>query len=202
MNRIRYLRIKKELKQDELAKIIHVSQASLSGYENEKFEPDKKTLIKLADYFGVTVDYLLGLEGCTAQGTGKSSRVPVYRRLRKGHAGLPIWAILDFDNTFESSTEANGEFFGLVVEEDSMAPRIMKGDIVIANKKAEVRTGDTVVIQVQSRCATLKKIIKQESGITLFAYNPNYHPIFFSNEEMVSLPVLILGKAVEIRGRC
>lgn len=60
MNRIRDLRLNSGLKQIELAKALSVSQAALSGYETGKYEPDFDTLKKIADYFSVSVDYVLG----------------------------------------------------------------------------------------------------------------------------------------------
>lgn len=59
-SRIRELRKSKHLTQEQLGKILNVSKASISGYENETREPDNKSLIKLAEYFNVTLDYLLG----------------------------------------------------------------------------------------------------------------------------------------------
>lgn len=60
VNRIKELRLKKELKQIELAQIIGMSQSSLSGYETGKIEPDQETLMRLSKYFDVSIDYLLG----------------------------------------------------------------------------------------------------------------------------------------------
>lgn len=60
MNRIKQLRTERGIKQTELAKIINVSQAALSGYETGKYEADLATYRKIAEYFGVSVDYLLG----------------------------------------------------------------------------------------------------------------------------------------------
>lgn len=57
---IRELRKSKNLNQEQLGKILNVSKASIYGYENETREPDKESLIKLAKYFNVTLDYLLG----------------------------------------------------------------------------------------------------------------------------------------------
>ena len=59
MNRIKELRKEKELKQIELSKILGVSQAALSGYETGNYQPDNDILIKLADFFDTTVDYIL-----------------------------------------------------------------------------------------------------------------------------------------------
>jgi len=59
-DRLRELRIKKKLTQDEFAKILGIARTTYSGYENGSREPDYNTLVKIADYFGVSTDYLLG----------------------------------------------------------------------------------------------------------------------------------------------
>lgn len=58
--RIKFLRKNENLTQDELAKAIDVSRATLASWETERREPDYETVKKLARYFNVTVDYLLG----------------------------------------------------------------------------------------------------------------------------------------------
>lgn len=57
---LRKLRIGKGLSQQQLADVIGTSQQSINKYENHNIEPDISTLIKLADYFQTTVDYLIG----------------------------------------------------------------------------------------------------------------------------------------------
>lgn len=60
MDRIRELRKKNNMTQNELASLMGVTQAALSGWETGKFAVDSDTLIKLADYFNCSTDYLLG----------------------------------------------------------------------------------------------------------------------------------------------
>lgn len=60
--RIKKLRYSKNMNQTELAKHLNVASSTVSMWELEYNEPDIKTLIQLADLFGVTVDYLLGRE--------------------------------------------------------------------------------------------------------------------------------------------
>lgn len=60
MLRIKQLREKKEVSQSELASNIGIARNTLSQYETGKRQPDYKTLLKFADYFNVSVDYLLG----------------------------------------------------------------------------------------------------------------------------------------------
>lgn len=58
--RLKELREKKHISQLKLAMDLGMNQNSISRYENETREADYKTLIKLADYFDVSIDYLLG----------------------------------------------------------------------------------------------------------------------------------------------
>ena len=60
MFRLRELRKKKHISQLKLAVDLHMNQNSISRYENEEREADYATLILLADYFNVSIDYLLG----------------------------------------------------------------------------------------------------------------------------------------------
>lgn len=59
-NRIAELRKKLSLTQDELAERLGITRASLSHYETGRREPDYDTLLKFADYFRVSLDYLAG----------------------------------------------------------------------------------------------------------------------------------------------
>lgn len=58
--KLKELRKENKLSQYDLANIISTSQQNYNRYENEKVEPDLKTLIKLANYYNVSLDYLCG----------------------------------------------------------------------------------------------------------------------------------------------
>lgn len=60
--RIRELRKKCGITMKELGEIIGVAESTVSQYETGKRQPDYETLLKLGEYFGVTVDFLLGAE--------------------------------------------------------------------------------------------------------------------------------------------
>ena len=57
--RLKELRVKNKVSQLKLAIDLGMTQNTISRYENEKRQADYQTLIKLADYFDVSVDYLL-----------------------------------------------------------------------------------------------------------------------------------------------
>lgn len=58
--RLRLLRNNKELSQQDFAKQIGLSKSSVNMYERNDREPNLETLEKIADYFNVDLDYLLG----------------------------------------------------------------------------------------------------------------------------------------------
>lgn len=57
---LKLIRNSRGISQQTLANAIGTTQQSVNMYENHKIEPDISTLIALADYFDVTVDYLIG----------------------------------------------------------------------------------------------------------------------------------------------
>ncbi len=61
MNRIRELREDRDLRQIDVAKSTGIDQKTLSNYETGKTNPDSFAIIKLAEYFNVSTDYLLGI---------------------------------------------------------------------------------------------------------------------------------------------
>lgn len=62
MNRIKEFRKKAGLTQIELAKKCNITQSTLSGYENERYEPDKETLKTMSVIFDVSIDEILGFD--------------------------------------------------------------------------------------------------------------------------------------------
>ena len=58
--RLKQLCLEKDLRQDQLAKLVHVEKSSISMYENDVRQPSYEVLLRHADIFGVSVDYLLG----------------------------------------------------------------------------------------------------------------------------------------------
>lgn len=59
-NRIRDLREDRDLRQVDVARATGIDQKTLSNYETGKTRPDSEALVRLADFFGVSIDYLVG----------------------------------------------------------------------------------------------------------------------------------------------
>ena len=59
-NRLKRLRKELKLTQEQLSHELNIARSTISGYETERKEPDYDTLIYIANYFDVSIDYILG----------------------------------------------------------------------------------------------------------------------------------------------
>lgn len=198
MNNLKAARKKKGLTQIEVAKYIGLTQGAYSAWENGHVKIDSQSLARLAELFGVSMHYLLGEDEDAAQ--PKAFRIPV---LGEVAAGLPMMAeenIVDYEE-IDPAMAASGELFGLRIKGSSMEPRIKEGDVVIVRKQEDVDTGDTAVVLVNGDSATVKRIKKETNGITLVPNNTAFSPNYYSNDDIERLPVRIIGKVLELRGK-
>ncbi|MCI7431773.1 MAG: helix-turn-helix domain-containing protein [Megasphaera elsdenii] len=200
-DRLRALREQSGKTQRELAALLCINRVSYTQYENNKRTPPPDTLRKLAIIFNVSVDYLLGNDVMKTSATKKGVKIPVLGRVV---AGVPIEAIQEILDYEEITPElaATGDFFALKIRGHSMEPRMLEGDVVIVRRQDDVDSGDVAIVLVNGDEATVKRVKKQKDGITLIATNTSvYEPHFYSNAEIADLPVRILGRVVELRGK-
>lgn len=61
-NRIRELRKTRGITMKQLGEVLGLAESTISQYENGKRQPDYETLLRLGEYFGVSVGYILGIE--------------------------------------------------------------------------------------------------------------------------------------------
>lgn len=202
MNRLRELRRTKGLTLKEVGALVGVAESTMSLYESGKRQPDYEMLQTLAEFFGVSTDYLLGRSDYSdiPAPTTKGKWIPVLGRVQ---AGIPIEAVEDILDYEEISNEMakTGDFFALQVRGASMEPRIHEGDVLIVRKQDDAETGDVCVVMVNGDDATVKRIKKSPEGLFLIANNPAFEPMFFSNREIDELPVQVIGKVVELRAK-
>lgn len=200
---IKKWRLKKELSQTELAKIIGVTDKAISTWENGTREPRMGTIQKLADFFGIPKSTLIedSVSDLTPSPHNivRSVRIPVLGTIV---AGIPMEAvenIIDYEDI--PIDMANGyEYFALRVKGRSMEPKFLEGDTVIVQKASTVDSGEIAIVLINGYEATMKKVQRSPAGVTLIAYNPDvYEPHFYSNEDIMNLPVQVIGRVVEIR---
>ncbi|MHC1772983.1 MAG: LexA family protein [Flexilinea sp.] len=197
MHNLLLARKNKGVSQEEVANFLGVSRVTYTRYENGSRSPDKETLVKLANYFGVSTDFLLEVK--ESANSEKHRWIPV---LGKIPAGLPIEAVDLIVGYVEMPADKlpNQELYALLVQGDSMEPQIMDGDIVIFRPQQDAENGQLVIVRLNGHEATLKKMKKMDEGIMLIPNNqPKYEPMFFNWQQITSLPVEIIGVVVELR---
>lgn len=201
MNRMKELREHKKISMKEAAVGIGLPYTTYVGYEKGEREPNSEMLIKIASFYSVTVDYLIGRKDKEKQLSNKKKYlVPV---LGDVPAGVPIEAIEDILDYEEISEDMalSGDHFGLRIKGDSMEPRMSDGDVVIVRRQEQVENGQIAVVLVNGDNATVKKFFKSEIGVTLIGTNPSFSPLIYTPEQVEQLPVRVIGRVVELRAK-
>jgi repressor LexA len=216
----RYLEVMNEkgVRHIDVSRATGIPPSTFSDWKKGKSSPKTEKLQKLADYFGVQLDYLTGesefktkqemiqhfkeyelkeMESNILQ-VEHGVRIPVLGQVA---AGTPIFAQENYVEYEEiSATLARtGEFFGLRIKGDSMAPKISEGDVVIVRQQSDADSGDIVIVLINGDFATCKKLMKYKDGISLISFNPSYEPMTFTEEDVRNIPVRIIGRVVENR---
>lgn len=194
---LKRLRLRAGITQAELAKAFEISQSTVGMWECGRNRPEFRTLLKLAEFFSVSVGELTG-EPAVVKPRGV--QIPILGGIPAGESLEAAENILDYEE-IDAALAQTGEFFGLRVKGDSMEPKISDGDIVIVRKQDDAQTGDIVIVAVNGGEAALRRLKKSIGGIILYPSNPEYDPMYFTNKQIAELPVRIIGKVVELRAK-
>lgn len=202
-NKIKLARVNKGLSYSQLAEITGLKKSTLQRYETGttlKIPIDAIALIEKA--LGLERGYLMGWEDVTHSDNNEENlpiRIPIYSYIP---AGIPMEAIdeiVDYEEVPASWLNGDKEFFGMKIKGDSMSPEYRDGDTVIFKKQSTCENGDDCAVMVNGNDATFKRVRRELWGIILQPLNPAYDPMSFSNEEIISKPVRIIGVFWELR---
>lgn len=199
---IKRLRKEKGLSQEALAQLTgYTNRSSITKIEKGLIDLQQSKIELFAKALGTTAKDLVGW-GNASQSPNACHAVTI-KVLGRVTAGIPIEAVEDVIDTEDITEEMakTGTFFGLHIRGDSMEPRMCDGDVVIVRQQEDAESGDIVIAMINGDDATCKRLRKYRDGIELISNNPAYPPMFFSNEDIFSKPVKIIGKVVELRGK-
>ena len=182
-----------------LAKDLNLSQTTVYKWVSGERVPRYDSIKLLAEYFQCDVSELTeNPHDNETKTTGKM--IPV---LGVVAGGFPIYAeenIIDYEE-ISLKLASSGEYFALVVKGDSMSPRMQEGDIVIVKKQDTIECGQIGIVLVNGDEATVKRVIFRPDGIELHGFNPSFTPLKYTTQEIMSLPVKIIGRVVECRSK-
>ena len=197
---IQYYMDKYEKTRQDMCDALGVKYTTFTDWVKGNSYPRIDKIELMANYFGISKADLVEEHLSDKLKRAHGVVINVYGRVA---AGIPLEMIEDIIDTEEIPEEMakTGEFFGLQIRGDSMEPRMKEGDVVIVRKQDDAESGDTVIATVNGTDATCKRLKKYADGIALIATNPAYDPMYFSNEEIVSKPVRIIGRVMELRAK-
>ena len=207
-SRLKDLRQSKGLTGVELGEILNVSNKTISTWENNTREPNQEMTATIAEYFNVTTDYLLGRNSTTNElKTDINYAIPLTGGVRipvlgSIVAGIPNTAVTEYDEWIEisQSLAMRGEYFALRIKGDSMEPTLFDSDIVVIRQQPDVEDGEIAAVSIAGNEATIKRIYHRSDGIDIVGDNVRAFPrMFYSNHDIATLPIRIMGKAIEVR---
>lgn len=203
--RIEKARELRELTMDDLANRIGVAKSTIQRYEKGKINTIKIPVIDaIARELNVNPSWIVGKsDKMEPSYEAHHSTAHTIRVLGRVAAGIPIDSIEETIDQEEISDELyrTGTFFGLRIKGDSMSPRIQDGDTVIVRSQEDAESDQIVIALINEHDGVCKKLRKLENGLMLISLNPSYEPMIFSKGEIDTMPVKIIGRVVEVRGK-
>ncbi len=199
-DRVKALRLKKGLTQEELAeKLGYRSKSSVAHIENGRDIP-RSMIVQLSEILDTTPAYLMGWEDSEGSLFNKYDNIhPIQLKkiplLGEIACGEPIWADENKEHYVMADMDIDADFC-LTAKGDSMVnARINNGDIVFIKQMPLVQNGEIAAVIIDNE-ATLKRVYyyPDKNKLVLNPENPAYEPLIYINEELDT--VRILGKAV------
>ena len=187
--RIAELRRERGYNQEELAEMAMINRVTLARYETGTIEPGAFAIARIADALGVSTDEIL----CRVDKLPPfiplvRTSVPIIGEIA---CGKPITAEQNIDGYAELPDGVQADF-ALRCRGDSMEPTFEQNDLVLIRQQPEVNNGQIAAIGINGE-ATLKRIYKQENGVTCVSDNPAYAPMFFPAGEGLVVYGLAVG---------
>ena len=187
----------------QVSKATGISASTFSDWKSGRSTPKADKLARIADYFSVSLDELLGTENGqrNAELSYRNHRakkmIPVIGTIR---AGTPIVTNETLLGREFADVDDAEEYFFLQVCGDSMKNcGIVEGTYVLFHKQQYAENGDIVACLVDGESATVKRFHKQNHRIILSPENDDYKPIVLLPDEFEMGRARILGVAIEAK---
>lgn len=184
----------------ELARRTGVSKATISRWFNEDKTPRLDMIEKIATVFDLPLDYFID-----------DSFTEYWKLTENGWVGKvdpdnePVYDIAagpgrkntEYPDEYISS---DGNYSFAKVHGESMLPELRDGDIVKVEETTNVDPKDFAVVRIDGEDLTIKHVEWTDEGLWLRAENKDvFKDRFYSVKEISTLPVQVIGKAVEVR---
>lgn len=200
--RILNLMEERSIKGYQLELAVKLASGTISSWKSGKCKPSAANVAKIANYFGVSTDYLLG---STDESTPyQSEAITIFEEIgtvKAGYDGLaveePTGKKIEIPTSMLLGRKKE-EFFTLRVSGNSMYPRLLEGDTILCLRCTSVDSGSLAVVLYNGDEATVKKVVyeKGEDWVDLIPFNPEFSPRRVSGADLQNCR--ILGKVIKL----
>ena len=182
----------------DIAASIGVSKGTFSDWKNGRSTPKTEKLRLIADYFGVSLEYMIGKDGHdSGSEISGSTRVAIIGEIRAGSPIITNESVLGYEY---ADVRESDESFYLKVQGDSMKNiGMVDGSLVLFRKQQYAQDGEVVACLVGGDSATVKRFRRSKKNVYLLPENEEYEPIKLSTDDFETGDARILGVAVEIK---
>jgi len=211
MNNINKERLLERIKTLSAAKGVSPSKAFIDSRVGKNFISNLKTanpsegkLTMLANYFGVSIEYLIGesdeiLPIKKAPGIKPNAEflevqnihmIPLFESVSAGFGASAYNDIVDYIPMYIPNPHEANETLCIKVVGNSMAPKIEHGDIIQVHKQDLVDSGSIAVVLVDGEDALVKTVTYGEGWLELRSLNPLYKPMRFNGPAVNRVAIL------------
>lgn len=195
------------ISQKELAARIGVGQQTVSDWKHGRSNSYFKYLTQIAVLFGVSVDYLSGMDAENDEPVTSTVDllkpdsvydIPIYDSVSAGFGAYAENCVTGYMAMYLPTPDEAGETLFVRVRGDSMFPRISDGDLIQVHKQDYADNGNVVVMLIDGTEAVVKRYFcdTAREEVRLESYNPSYPPRVFRGREIERLHILGVARRV------
>lgn len=194
MNRIKELRTSRKLSLRDLGEQLNIDHANLSKMERSVIGITSENAVLLAKFFGVSVDFLLGVDLTPPKAIPFiNDEFKPIRIIGSIRAGEPNEVFQNTVGYLMAKVNDPDNYFYLQVVGDSMSPTLLDGDYVLVRFQNTASNNQIVVAGLNGTEATVKRFKMIGSDMFLFPDNENYDPIKLSPELHPYIVGVVIG---------
>lgn len=188
--KLKSLRIGKNITTYELSELTGIPQSTISKMENGKRKIETESLELLAkalkvsinDFFENKEPHSINLEEIYPINTNNFISIPIVGSIRAGQPILAEDNLQGYIPVMKDNLKRDSTYFGLKVKGDSMNLEFEEGSILLVEKTPCIENGEIGVIRINGFEATVKKVVLNNEMITLIpmSNNPEHIPQMYN----------------------
>lgn len=189
--KLKQLRKERGLSQQDLAHHFdYKSFTTIQKWEDGSSLPPTKILTELADFYHISVEELMS--------TQRHIAIPILGTVRGGALRYASQEFKGMEYVEEREGSPVENFYLEVVGDSMIEARIHPGDLVYVHRQSSLENGDIGVVLVGEE-ATIKRIFFDENQLTLKPENQKYQNMVYTQEDVETKPIRILGKVLHCK---